>query len=71
MFSLISLVIWLRWEQAGSGGMLTLTSLTILLHWELACSSGSGFPGRGETGFAASMLVAVDLPSLVAVDLNL
>ena len=43
---------WLRWEQAGSGGMLTLSSLTIWLRWEQAVSGGSGFAG--------SMLVAVE-----------
>jgi len=60
MLTLTSLTMWLRWEQAGSGGMLTLTSdnlaslgavecslspLTISLRWEQAVSGGSGFAG--------------------------
>jgi len=63
MLTLTSLTMWLRWEQAGSGGMLTLTSLTIWLCWEQAVSGGSGFAG--------SKLVAVDLASLVAVECSL
>jgi len=58
--SLSPLTISLRWEQAGSGGMLTLTSLTIWLRWEQAF--GGGF------GFAGSKLLVLDLASLVAVD---
>jgi len=50
--------------------MLTLTSLTIWLHWEQAGSGGSGFTAKGKTGFAGRKLVAVDLASLVAVDLD-
>jgi hypothetical protein len=34
--------------------MLTLTTLTIELRWEQAGSGGSGFAGRGETGFVGS-----------------
>ena len=34
--------------------MLTLTSLTIRLHREQACRDGSGFAGKGETGFTGS-----------------
>jgi len=53
--------------------MLTLTSLTIWLCWEHAGSGGSGFTGTGVTGFTGSntpgltqsMLVAVDMTSLV------
>ena len=67
MLTLTSLTMWLRWEHAGSGGMLTLTSdnlaslvavecslspLTIWLRWEAAVSGGSGFAG--------SKLVAVE-----------
>ena len=63
---------WLRWEQAGSSGILTVTCLTIWLCWEQAGSGGSGFAGRGESsfagssgsGFAGSKLVAVDWASL-------
>jgi hypothetical protein len=55
MLTLTSLTMWLRWEQAGSDGMLTLTSdnlasleavecslspLTIWLRWEQAGSGG-------------------------------
>jgi len=36
---------WLCWEEAGSGGMITLTSLTIWLCWEQAASGGYGFAG--------------------------
>jgi len=34
--------------------MLTLISLTVWHSWEQAGSGGSGFTGRGETGFAGS-----------------
>jgi len=34
MITLTSLTIWLRWQLAGSGGILALTSLTIWLCWE-------------------------------------
>jgi len=57
--SLSPLTIWLRWEQAGSGGMLTLTCLTIWLRWEQAVSGGSGF--AGSSGMLA--LTSDDLPS--------
>jgi hypothetical protein len=63
--SLSPLTIWLRWEQAGSGGMLTLTSLTIWLRWEQAFGGGSGFAGSSGSGFAGSKLVAADWASLV------
>jgi len=55
-----SLTIWLRWEQAGSGGILTLTSLTMWLRWEQAGSGGSGFAGSSGSGFAGSKLVVVE-----------
>jgi len=68
MLTLTSLTMWLRWEQAVSGGssfasssgMLTLTSLTIWLRWEQAVSGGSGFAGSSGSGFAGSKLVAVE-----------
>jgi len=45
--------------------------LTIWLHWEQAGSIGSSIAGSGETGFARSKLVAVNLTSLVGVKLAL
>jgi hypothetical protein len=54
------LTIWLRWEEAVSGGMLTLTSLTIWLCWEQAVGGGSGIAGSSGSGFAGSQLVAVE-----------
>ena len=76
--SLSPLTISLRWEQAGSGVILTLTSLTIWLRWEQADRGGSGLAGMGETSFtgsswsglAGSKLVAVDLALLVGVKLT-
>ena len=42
-----------------------LTSLTISVCWEQAGSGGSGIAGRGETGFAESKLVAVDVTGVL------
>jgi len=71
MLTLTSLTIWLRWEEAGSSGMLTLTSLTIWLHWKQPGSGGSGFAGSSGSGLIESMLVRVDVASLVAENLDL
>jgi len=56
MLTLTSLTIWLRWEQAGSGG----SGFAGSGETSFAGSSGSGFAGRGETGFAWSKLVVVE-----------
>jgi hypothetical protein len=58
--SLSPLTMCLRWEEAVSGGMLTLTSLTIWLRWEQAVGGGSGFAGSSESGIAGSKLVAAE-----------
>jgi len=75
MLTLTSLTIWLRWEQAvsggssfaSSGGMLTLTSDNLASLVAVECSLSPLF----QSGFAGSKLLAVDLASLVAVDLAL
>jgi len=62
MLTLTSLTIWLRWEQAVSGG----SDFAGRGETTFAGSSGTGFDSRGETGFAGSKLLAVDLTSLGA-----
>jgi hypothetical protein len=59
--SLSPLTIWLRWEQAGSGG----SGFAGRGESSFAGSGGLGFAGRGGSGFAGSKLVAVDWASLV------
>jgi len=51
--------------------MVNLTSLKIWAHWEQADSGGSGFPGRGDTGFTGSLLVVINLALLVGSKLAL
>jgi len=69
MLTLTSLTIWLRWEQAGSGGMITLISLTIWLRWEQAVSGRSDFAGCKLVAVDPALQVGVKLASLVAVNL--
>jgi len=79
MLTLTSLTIWLHWEQAVSGG----SGFGGSSGSGFAVSSGSGFAGSklvavkyslsplGQSVFAGSKPAAVDLASLVAVDLAL
>jgi len=75
MLTLTSLTIWVRWEQADSGGSgFAAGGETGFTH-----SSGSGFTGRGETALPGSSrsgliectLVGVNGPSMVAENMDL
>jgi len=63
MIILTSLIIWLCWEQAGSGG----SGFAGRGETSFAGMGGAGFTGRGQTSFAGSKLGAEDRASLVGV----